>query len=143
MSAVARELIAAVQSSGGNVTLVGGKLKVEAPTPLPTDVVARLREAKGEVLAVLIAAAIPVTSEAHFIPRYIDATHRPTDPNRCNLCGGGDAGGAALVPFGGKTAGHVWLHPACWAEWAQGQQERGKAAHALRLKNVEDEEYAP
>jgi len=58
MSAVAHDLIAAVHAAGGNLTVLDGRLKVEASAPLPADMVERLRARKAEVLALLIASAI-------------------------------------------------------------------------------------
>ena len=51
---------------------------------------------------------------AQFITDYIDAHHRPSPPDRCAFCGSPETPSAVVVPYGGKTAGHVWLHHVCW-----------------------------
>jgi hypothetical protein len=53
MSAVARELIATLYSVGGSLRVLEGRVRVEAPAPLPSELMERLRAAKGEVFALL------------------------------------------------------------------------------------------
>ncbi len=53
MSTVARELIATLYSVGGNLRVLGGRVRVEAPAPLPSELMERLRAVKGEVFALL------------------------------------------------------------------------------------------
>jgi len=65
------------------------------------------------------------------MPRWIDANTKPTDPARCAWCGNAEISGAAVVPFGSRMAGHVWLHSGCWAEWMQARQTEARAAYAL------------
>ena len=57
MSLVARELIAAVHSAGGNFRIVDGRISVEASAPLPSELMKRLRALKADVFAVLAPAA--------------------------------------------------------------------------------------
>jgi hypothetical protein len=49
MSALAGELIATVRSAGGSFQIVDGRVGVEAPAPLPCELMERLRALKGEV----------------------------------------------------------------------------------------------
>jgi hypothetical protein len=53
MSAVVRELIATVHSAGGSFRIVDGRVRVEAPAPLPCELMERLRALKGEVFGLL------------------------------------------------------------------------------------------
>ena len=54
MTALARALLAELRAAGGEVVAVGpGRLKVRAPSPLPDDLMARLRAAKPELVATL------------------------------------------------------------------------------------------
>ena len=54
MTALAHELLAEIRAAGGEVVAIGpGRLKVRAPSPLPDDLMARLRAAKPELLATL------------------------------------------------------------------------------------------
>ena len=56
MSAVARELIAAVDFAGGKLRIVDGRVRVEALSPLPCELMERLRAVKGDVFALLASA---------------------------------------------------------------------------------------
>ena len=55
MPATARvdNLIAAVHAAGGTIRLDGDMIELAAPRPLPSDLVARIREAKPALLAAL------------------------------------------------------------------------------------------
>jgi hypothetical protein len=54
MSAVARELIALVRTAGGSFRVLDGRVRVEAPTPLSSELIDSLRAGKDEVLALLV-----------------------------------------------------------------------------------------
>jgi hypothetical protein len=54
MTAVAIDMLAAVRAIGGDVKVVGsGRLKVVAPTPLPSELIAQLRAVKPELISLL------------------------------------------------------------------------------------------
>jgi hypothetical protein len=114
---------------------------------LSPGLVEQVKIAKADLLALLSDGGpvppVKATSEAHFVTKYRDDRPAATDPNRCNLCGKIETAGAAIVPFGGKTAGHVWLHPGCWEEWMIGRQAEARAAYAEWLKNAEPGEGSP
>ena len=62
-------------------------------------------------------------------PRMIDwlnANPAPSAPDRCVGCGGADAPGSTLVPFG--VGPHVWLHPGCWRAWYNKRLAKAGAA---------------
>lgn len=76
MSAVATDLIAAVQAAGGNLSVADGRLKVEASAPLPADVVEGLRSHKGEVVALLTARVAEAAERARLgAEAYAAADH--------------------------------------------------------------------
>ena len=49
----ALSLLAEVERYAGTITLDGDNLKIRGPVPLPPDLMAKLREAKADILAVL------------------------------------------------------------------------------------------
>jgi hypothetical protein len=54
MTALAHELLAEIRAAGGEVVAIGpDRLKVRAPSPLPDELMARLRAAKPDLLATL------------------------------------------------------------------------------------------
>lgn len=53
LSENAAELIASVREAGGIIRYDGDMIELAAPTPLPADLVARIRRAKPEVIAAL------------------------------------------------------------------------------------------
>jgi hypothetical protein len=53
MSTIARELVATLNSVGGRLRILEGRVRVEDPAPLPSELIERLRAVKGEVFAVL------------------------------------------------------------------------------------------
>ncbi len=60
MTSLATEVLDAVRAAGGEVKLIGkDRLKVLAPTPLPDELVQRLRASKAELLE-----ALAVTAES-------------------------------------------------------------------------------
>lgn len=56
MSAAAA-ILASIRLAGGDVVVKDGRLRLTASKPLPADLIERLRQAKGEVLAFLTGAA--------------------------------------------------------------------------------------
>jgi len=62
------------------------------------------------------------------IARWLDAHHTPTDPGKCAHCEQSETPAAMVVPFGGKSAGHVWLHPDCWPAWMSARRAEAVAA---------------
>jgi hypothetical protein len=56
MSALAIDLLRQVSEAGGMVGLEGDMLRLSAPEPLPDDLLARLRQHKTEIVALLAAA---------------------------------------------------------------------------------------
>ena len=57
---------------------------------------------------------------------WLNANPAPSAPDRCAGCGGADAPGSTLVPFG--VGPHVWLHPGCWRAWYNKRLAKAGAA---------------
>ena len=57
-----------------------------------------------------------------------------SEPGRCLGCGLDDRPLDPLLPYGGETAGHVWLHAGCWRAWRAGRE--AEAADALAALGV-------
>ena len=49
-------------------------------------------------------------------------------PDCCLACGCGGRSTDVLLPFGGGTAGHAWLHSECWHDWYAGRKAEAAAA---------------
>jgi len=62
------------------------------------------------------------------ITRWLDDHHTPTAPTKCAHCGQVETPAAMVVPFGGRTVGHVWLHPECWSAWMTSRRAETVAA---------------
>lgn len=62
------------------------------------------------------------------ISRWLDAHHAPTNPGKCAHCEQVETPAAMVVPFGGRSAGHVWLHPECWSAWMSARRAEAVAA---------------
>jgi hypothetical protein len=48
----------------------------------------------------------------------------------CCWCGGIERAGNELLPFGVGSAGHAWLHSACWNPWREWREREAVAALA-------------
>lgn len=57
----------------------------------------------------------------------------PSEPGRCAACGSDDTVDP-LIPLGGETLGHVWLHSRCWTRYRD--RRRARAVAALRAMGV-------
>ena len=57
---------------------------------------------------------------------WLNANPAPSAPDRCAGCGGADAPGSTLVPFG--TTAPAWLHPGCWRAWYNKRLAKAGAA---------------
>ena len=62
MTAPTLDLLREVSEAGGTVGLEGDMLRLSAPEPLPDELLARLRQYKAEIVA-LLAAAEPANCE--------------------------------------------------------------------------------
>jgi hypothetical protein len=57
-----------------------------------------------------------------------------SQPGHCLGCGGGEQTHDPLVPFGGQTSGHAWLHSRCWPAWHAGRKT--EAIRALATMGI-------
>ena len=57
---------------------------------------------------------------------WLNANPAPSQPDQCAGCGGADAPGSTLVPFG--TTAPAWLHPGCWRAWYNKRLAKAGAA---------------
>ncbi len=155
MNAETQTLLQAVEAHGGSLQVEGSDLVVEAPQPLPDDLVARLRAAKPELLRTLTSATwdrddwaafyderAAVLEHDHELPRGEAEAHawemtiiewlrqNPEPAHRsdiCAYCGDRmtDVDGVPVLRSGG---GHTWLHSACWRDWYDGRRQMAEAA---------------
>ena len=78
-------LVDHLHAAGGSLSLEGGQLFVEAPAPLPDELVEQLRAAKPELIAVLAAGAGWDSETANLIAWFL-GTPAPASP--FELCRG-------------------------------------------------------
>jgi hypothetical protein len=88
MTGVAIDLLHQVTEAGGTVGLEGDMLRLSAPEPLPDDLLARVRQHKAEIVALLAAGeladnAAPVVQSVGRLPREIaHGVHAILSPDR-------------------------------------------------------------
>ena len=75
------------------------------------------------------------TAFEHCVLEWLDRHPCSSSPDDRVFCGGSDAEGHAVVPFGTRSQGHSWLHPGCWQDWYEGR--RAKAGAALASMGIE------
>ena len=85
MTAHLQTLLDRVHAAGGRLLMNGDKLRVEAPAPLPDELVEQLRAAKTELIAVLAAGAGWDSETANLIAWFL-GTPAPASP--FELCRG-------------------------------------------------------
>ena len=66
---------------------------------------------------------------------WLNQNPEPSQTGRCACCGGREAKGSVVLPFGASDRAHTWLHAACWPDWyAARRQGAQKALHRLGLQ---------
>ena len=60
-------------------------------------------------------------AEAHAfsccVPEWLNRNPVRSPPGRCLGCSAGDHTDDPLLPHGGESTGHAWLHSRCWPAW--------------------------
>jgi hypothetical protein len=167
MTAPVRDLVARVQAAGGSLLLDDGELFVEAPTPLPDELVSELSQAKPALIQHLrcdgwdatdwwalyqerIAIAEHdggLSAEQAMHQAFEDCMafwlHRnpplATEPEHCAHCHQslGRVGAHGIPVLAGEN-GHVWLHDTCWNDWMVCRRtEAGAALAAFGVERPE------
>ena len=159
----APDIITQVHVAGGRIMMIQDRLRVRAPSPLPDELVANLRQHKAEIMALLLdrkAAWTPEDWRAFFDERAAIAEHDgelpraksearayeccvvewmrqhpplPSNPELCAHCGEAMAVTAALPVLNG-AGGHVWMHDHCHALWMR--ERRTESQNALRKMGI-------
>jgi hypothetical protein len=62
---------------------------------------------------------------------WLNANPAPSTSDACAHCGEGDHVNDPLVPHGVASAGHTWLHRACWPAWMAARRKQAKEALGL------------
>jgi hypothetical protein len=145
-----RRLLDDLAGIGATVQPAGEQLLLRAgSTPIPAALVRRVRQAKGDLMAILITgvdAATLVDAEREprgLVPPRLDMEvafsnrlvewldqHPAASPaGRCAWCGRAETVSAVVLPFGTEPGTHTWLHPECWPAWHQAR--RDEARHGL------------
>jgi hypothetical protein len=130
----ARNLLDELAGIGATVRSAGEQLVLRAgPCSIPSALVRRVREAKGDLLAVLSGDG----DDGDFCKRVVEWRNRHpagSPPGRCAWCGNPESASAAVVPFGTEPGTHTWLHSECWPAWNLARDEEA----ALKLKVIDD-----
>ena len=140
------------------VDLKGDRVRLLSRGPPPEDVLAALKAAKGEIIALMtpdasgaavywrafdermadrLAAGVEpelARLEAfdaainEWLKRSFDLIDGSAHKSRCAHCGGSEASGT-LLPFGPNAhAHHAWVHDQCHQPWRKARQEKALAA---------------
>jgi hypothetical protein len=138
------EIGATIRPAGDRLILRAGR------TTIPAALVTRVREAKADLLATLVAGGghpnpwrdeevkcdfrspRDGTKERALesrIVEWLDRHPAPSPPGRCAWCGGLELSGAVVLPFGTEPGTHAWLHSECWPDWHRAR--RTEATKAL------------
>jgi hypothetical protein len=153
----------AAYAAGVHIEVDDGDLVLEADTAPPDEIVAALFSQKAAIIALLEtqrgnpnidvllfpekAGFTEKRRSPHQETKDIDAYERAiitwlnenpivNQPDRCAWCFRPELPDHAVVPFGIRTSGHVWLHGECWEPWQQ--HRRLMAARALENKDRTD-----
>lgn len=142
---LAHDLLKDLTGIGATIEPAGDRLILRAgPTAIPATLVSRIRRAKRELMAALVARkdsgalrtdddhrrekeiAAPLQSEDRtfrhrpfedFVVQWLNQHPAPSAPGHCAWCGSPESAGARVVPFGTEPWTHTWLHPECWPDW--------------------------
>lgn len=117
-------LIVEARAAGASLWLVGDEVAFRFAGKAPPGVLTRLRNAKGEVIAVLLAEEVQRWRCEHPLPA--------SDRAACYHCGRP----APCTPvLAGSQGEHAWLHRECWAPMNEKRQREALDA-VTRLLNA-------
>ena len=114
----------AAHAAGVNLRCDGDALVLEAAAPPSPALLDLLSRHKANILE-LLRGREAVARQTRVID-WLNANPAPSQPDQCAGCGGADAPGSTLVPFG--VGPHVWLHPGCWRAWYNKRLAKAGAA---------------
>ena len=121
MSAAA-SLLQELAGIGASIKPSGAQLILRAgPNPIPPALVRRVREAKQDLIGILLA-------PEGAIVRWLDEHPAPSSPGQCAWCRQPDRSDAVVLPFGTVPGTHTWLHARCWGAWHAARRATAAAA---------------
>jgi hypothetical protein len=62
------------------------------------------------------------------VPEWLNRNPVRSPPGRCLCCGAGNHPHDPLLPYGGESTGHAWLHSRCWPAWYASRRAEAVAA---------------
>jgi hypothetical protein len=62
------------------------------------------------------------------VPEWLNRNPAGSSPGRCLCCGAGNHPHDPLLPYGGESTGHAWLHSRCWPAWYASRKAEAVAA---------------
>jgi hypothetical protein len=130
----ALELILDLRSIGARIEPAGERLILRAGSEaIPASLVRRVREAKAEILATLLAGANAAIQNdcdcdanedgrsdrtiESFCVEWLNQHPASSPAGSCALCGKPETSDAVVLPFGTEAGTHAWLHAECWPAW--------------------------
>jgi hypothetical protein len=114
----------AAHAAGVNLRCDGDALVLEAAAPPSPALLDLLSRHKANILE-LLRGREAVARQTRVI-EWLNANPAPSAPDRCAGCGGADAPGSTMVPFG--TTAPAWLHSGCWRAWYNKRLAKAGAA---------------
>jgi hypothetical protein len=142
---LAHDLLKDLTGIGATIEPAGDRLILRAgPIAIPATLVGRIRRAKRELMAALVARKdhgtlrtddkrrrekeLTTTQQSKdqsfryrtfedFVIQWLNQHPAPSVPGHCAWCGSPETVGARVVPFGTEPWTHTWLHPECWSDW--------------------------
>jgi hypothetical protein len=142
---IAHNLLDDLTGIGATIEPAGDRLILRAgPTAIPATLVSRIRQAKRELTALLVArkegASLRTEDDGprqdnptapwhielrsvqqptfdDLVVQWLNQHPAPSAPGHCAWCGSPESAGARVVPFGTEPWTHAWLHPECWPDW--------------------------
>jgi hypothetical protein len=159
---IAHDLLDDLAGIGATIEPAGDRLVLRAgPIAIPSTLVGRIRQAKRELMAALVArkdcAALRTDDDRRrekeitalqqsedrifrhrafedFVIQWLNRHPAPSVPGHCAWCGSPETVGARVVPFGTEPWTHTWLHPECWSAWHRAR--RIEATRALEAMGI-------
>ena len=130
----ATKTLNAAHAAGVNLRCDGDALVLEAAAPPSPALLGLLSRHKANILE-LLRGRDAVAYQTRMID-WLNANPAPSAPDRCVGCGGADAPGSTLVPFG--TTAPAWLHPGCWQRWHKKRLDQAGEAVSGAKQLVDD-----
>jgi hypothetical protein len=128
---LARNVLDELAGIGAKIEPAGSRLILRAGnTAIPAALVRRVRDAKGDLIALLSQGA-GLSLESRVV-RWLNARPAPSPSGRCAWCHQPETPSGVVLPFGTEPGTHTWLHAQCWQPWQAARRSTAVAAISTR-----------